>query len=498
MDRATSQALRRFIALLLAVAACCMIAIFLYRVFIQPRIVVTTITGSSITVTDLEHTGSVRRVTANAPVMTISVVSSSYAVAIDTGTGRQVVYVSAGLFRPVDIRADIPAPLVTHIVTRQTAYNATIDGSGLAYLDTTKRAVIQLSDTGAVRQLDAVAQNIPGYTGAQALKPIAGNRAIVLTNSKLYVLQAGKLKALDTLGFPASVTSIILGTNQAQASFAVGVNQTIYWYSSADAKPRKVVELKKRFDQLAVGGSSVIAYSTRMPDAREDIKASYATLYAIDPLLIDTANGKQQAIANGPVTDASVSPDGAYATIESRGGANTGLYDLSRRSQAYTVENPEVTTPVWLDPTHFVYGKASAVWVFDVPTRAAHAVGLLPEGYEPTSITYDPADKEYFVTTYPSAGSATIFRLSATPASRDAISASNLATTGQASTLFSLVYVDITKPTLRITTNVILNNPSRAAFNAATVRSRQAALDYLRASGVDPNKLTITYDPATL
>ena len=498
MDRGISQAVRRFIALLLAVAVCFVVIVFLYQAFVQPRIIVTAPKGSRITITDLEHAGSVRSVTATTSSTTIGVSGGTYAVSVDTGSGRQLVYTTAGLFHAATIQVNVPTSLAVHIVSKQTAYNAVVGTHSLTYLDTTKRAIIQLSDTGTARQLGAVAQNIPGYTGAQAFAPIAGNKAIVLTNSKLYVLQSGKLVALDTLGFPASITSITLGTNRGQSSFAIGVNQTIYWYSSPDAKPRKVVELKKRFDQLAVGGSSIVAYSTRMPDAREDIKASYATLYAIDPLLIDATSGKQQAIASGPVTDASVSPDGAYATIESRNETSTALYDLSQRSQMYTIENPELTTPSWLDSTHFVYGKGSAVWMFDVPAHTAYATGILPDGYQPTSITYDAADKEYFVTTYPSTGNATIFRLSAKPASKDATSAANLATIGQANTLFSLAYVDITKPTLRITTNVILNNPSRAAFNAATVRSRQAALDYLRASGIDSDKLTIVYDPATL
>lgn len=496
MNQTTAAALRRFIALLMIIALGLILSIIGYRLLVQPRIVVLAPAGSTITITSLEQTGYIQNIKAASLSTSIPVDAGSYIVDIDTGTGRQVQYANAGFFRGTKVQADVKQPLSVHIASQQVAYDAVPNGHMLTYLDTTKRSIMQLDDKGDLRQLDGVAQNIPGYTGAQAIGPIGDNQAVVLSNSKLYILRNGRLTALDTTGFPTSIASIALGTSQSQTSFVIGINQTLYWYTSSEAKPQKIIELQKRFDRLAVGGHMIIAYSTRMPDAQEDIKASYATTYAIDPLLIDGNSKGQQILADGPIVTASISPDGAYATLESRSASHTIIYRLSQRSKAYTVENPDITTPQWMDATHFVYGKDSAVWKFDVSTQSADAIGIFPSGYQPTSIVYDAVNKQYFVTTYPGSSAATVFRLSSTPVDSSASTAASLAAGDQANSLFHLAYVDITKPTLRITTSVVLNNPTSASFRKATLDSRQAALAYLRSNDIDPGKLTIVYDPA--
>src|SRR6185437_7009596 len=144
---------------------------------------------------------------------------------------------------------------------------------------------------------------------AQGIYPIANNRAIVLTNSNLYVLQNNRLTPIDMAGLPSASSPIMVGTNPTQESFVAAINQTLYYYSTPSATPQKLLDLDKRFDQVAYGGDKAIVYSTRMPLTKDNIRSAYGS-YAIDPIVIDTTAKTQKVLTGGPAVSVSLSPDG--------------------------------------------------------------------------------------------------------------------------------------------------------------------------------------------
>ncbi len=468
----------------------------------QPKITVIAPAGSTITATQMGADSTSISEKASSSSTTLRVGAGYYKVVVSNNSAKQLFYGSAGAFQESKFSFTATSASYTSLVARRVAYNVVPGSSSLAYLDTTARAVERIDQNGNVMGLDTKADIDSlndGNTGnAQGLYPVSGNQAVVLSNGYLYKLVANQLTRLDTQGMPSDRNTVVVGTNPAQPSFVVAVGQIIYWYDSVDAVPKKLIQTSKRFDQLVVGGKTVVAYSTRLPDSVEDVKASYNTTYAIDPLVIDAGNKTQRDWAIGPVVDLSVSPDGTYATVLKRHTDHTSLYNVHDLSPLYDVENPDTTTPAWTDSTHFVYGKDSDIWRFDVANKTGITVGTLPGTLDPTSITYDGTGKSYYVTTYDSVSGAAIYRASSAATSQNAQLAASVAAGLSPGSTYTLDYFDISQPTLRVTTSVILNNPSLSQFRRATLQARQAALAYLKGKGIDTSKVRIVYDPANL
>ncbi len=493
--------LRRVIPIVLVGLVVVIALAAFYRLLMQPRLVITAPAGSRITVKALHGNKTIATAVAKNTTTTVPVVTGDYVVVIAHQTSKQLSYGSIGFFQKHTYHLSA-TPLHTALVAQQTAFAAVGSGDAVQYLDTTKRAVISLDQSGVLTALDnrnqlvgSLGHDNPG--NAAGMHPLADGQAIVLSGNTLYALRDNTLTPLQTKGFPAAIRTLAIGTNQRQSSFVVLANTTLFWYGSPSAAPQKIRDVGKQADEVAYGGQRVIVYSTRMPEAVEDIKASYTSLYAIDPILVDISSKTQATLTSGPIVDASVSPDGRLATVQEQGNAYSSLYDLAAKRIRYDLTDNFLTTPVWSDATHLVYGAGTDIWQLDTQTKSAAVLGELPGDLQPTSITYDQQHASYLVTSYNSASSAAIFRLSGTAVSQTAARAAALLTTTHiTSSQFTMSYVDVAQPTIYITTNVVLNDPTGSAFKTATLQARQTALGYLVSQGIDPNKLHIVYNPA--
>lgn len=476
------------------------IAIFIiHQTVVRPHVTIVAAPGSAVAITRISDGQLVATQKTSDPSTTIALDTGVYSVTVDSGTGKWLTQVTAELFHNQKLQDPKVAKLTAATVVRHVAYNPVAGSTSLSFLNTSKRTIESIDQNGTLSELDttrSAAMIDDNNTGpAQSLHIISNNRAIAVSENKLYLLQDGKLSPLNMDGLPTDINQILVATSPTEGSFAVAVNKILYWYASPEGTAQQVLTFSKIVDQIAYGGNTVIAYSTRMPLAKEDIKSAYSQ-YAVDPLVINISSKTQKTLTNGPVIDASISPDGNYATLELQGASQTMLYDMGQHAPLYNIPNPDVTTPTWTDNTHFVYGRKADIWSFDVTNQTGITIGTLPDDMQPTSITFGGND--YYVTTYNSEDSATVFRLSKTPVDHNAERAASLDAAAQDNPLFNITYINISRPTLYIPTNVISNNPTQAAFNTLTLQSRQAALDYVYHNQVDPTKLTIVYDPATL
>lgn len=383
-----------------------------YRFVAQPQITVTAPNGSIVRLIDMRTGLQVSQTTVDGSPVTLYAGVGNYKVAVANKDDGQAFYTRTALLKRVSLRFAPPRQLTPTLVAHQVAYDPLEDAGRLDYLNTSAQAIEQLSGN-TVTALDSFGSTAPRNDGtsAQVMKVIAGNRAIVLTHYNLYVLQKGHLDALRTDGFPDTINSVVIGTNPGQESFAVLVNGTLYWYRSPSAQPQIVATLTKRADQLAVGGNQAIAYSTRMPDAKQDIRYAYSPTYAVDPILISLTSGSQRTLGQGPITDASISPDGQYATLEQRGGSHTDIVRLADNVTLQAVDNADTLTPIWISSTRYAYGKDSSVYVFDINTQSASIIATLPRDQLITSITYNADEQRYIVSTYPSEQGAAIYQL---------------------------------------------------------------------------------------
>lgn len=500
MDASRANTYRKLLLPVIAIVIVVIAFFLVYNFFIRARITVTAPVGSTITVSRVLDGKQVATEKSTGTTTTVALSPANYAVVVDNGgTGKQLFYTTTRTFQDTKITFDAPSELPATTVAKRTAYDVILQGNAISYLDTTRRTIAHIDSNGSTSALDNTAplnsftSDNPGT--AQGIYPIADNEAIVLTGGKLYVVQNSQLTPLNMTGLPDTSSPIMVGANVGQTSFVIAINQTIYYYDSPSSTPQKVLSLDKRFDHVAYGGNNAVIYSTRMPLTTDNIRSAY-NAYAIDPIIIDVTNKTQKVLTHGPIVDASLSPDGQYATIEPQSDPYTIIYNISQGTPLYTIISPDTTTPSWLDNTHFVYGKGSDVWKFDVASRSGLAIGTVPDSQQPTSITYNPGNNRYYVTTYPSEDTSTIFSLSSASPEPNAEKAAGLDTASQDNNLFTLDYVNILQPTVRVLTNVISNNPSPATFKTLTLQSRQAALEYIKSKGVDPTKLTVVYDPA--
>lgn len=410
--RVIALVLRIMLAALVVGGGVLLLGFLSYKFVLQPQVTIMAPAGSSLSVIDMQSGSKVTQTTINGSAATLGMGIGSYQVSIENDSGRQVFYVKTAWLKRVSLRFALPAQLTPTKLANQVAYNAIGDSGSLAYLNTSSETIEQLTD-GTKTMLDGMGSNAPRdpASAAQALKVIAGNRAIVLTHSKLYVLQDGRLDPLRTDGFPDSISSLAIGTNPSQESFAVLANNALYWYQSPSAQPQQIAKLGKQADQLAIGGDQIIAYSTRMPNAKQNIRYAYAATYAIDPVIISVTSGSQHTVGTGPIADASISPDGQYATIEQRGSAFTDVVRLSDGARVQGVENADTLSPVWISNTRYVYGKGSSILAFDLETLSAASVATLPRGQLITSVTYNSQKQRYLVTTYLDDQEAAIYQL---------------------------------------------------------------------------------------
>lgn len=387
------KAVRNLLVCLVAIGAG---AWLLYYFALQPKAVVRAPAGSVIRVTSVQTGSLLATQRSSSPQTVLRLPVGSYCVTVGAGGDSEQFYDSTRLFQTNTYTLKAAVGRLS-LVTKRAAYNALVTSSGdIDYLDTSNQFIGAIRN-GLTSYVSTIDDN--GYGSVQDMHVIRNEQAIVIDGNTLYLLHDSRLTPISTTGFPQNVRTLAIGTNPLQDSFVVAVNNTVYWYATPQAAPQRITTLSKAADQLAYGGDMVLAYSTRMPPATQDIRAGYVD-FAVDPILINVATKTQRTIAIGPVVDASIAPGGKLATIEVQGAVSTVLYSLPDVTALYDIGNPDTLTPVWLDADHFVYGQGSGIWKLNVGSHSSTLLGATDTGQQPTSITYNSIAQIYLVTAY--------------------------------------------------------------------------------------------------
>lgn len=432
---------------------------------------------------------------------TARVAPGEYVVRAQSGNNESFAYAKASWFKTTSVSLDAPeGALNASTVAPVTTQVPMIQNGQLVYTSTEDTRVHALSQTNTDTLLTSIGDNggqtvddINGKTyRAQA---IANNTFVANDGSRLIAVQNGQVKPLNTDGIEDYIAPLyaIIGANPNQASFTVTINGTVYLYTSIDAKPQKILETKKRISHAAYGGNTLILYSIDMPNAKEDITKAYTDNgYAVNPLVVDLSAKSSKEIT-GPISDASVSPNGKLATIHHRGSKAMDVVDMADNSVMQTMEAPAAATPFWINNDEFVYERNGFVRQFNVPNHKGVALGNV--GKTVTSITKNGTD--YLVSTIdytssPAKNSVVRLQAAALNAAVEKAS-SETPITGDG---WSVDYSNITKPTLFIETAFSIIGDDLQGYMNNTKNGRKAALDAVRVKGIDPAQFTVLYSPS--
>jgi hypothetical protein len=465
----------------------------IYSLAVQPRLSVTAPTGSDITITTLAGKAVVQQ-KASAETTIIKVNAGSYTVTIQANGAQQMQVVTAKPSSEQHISFIASPQLNSNLMVRRTAYNPVPASTGLSYLDTTGHLITTLDSSGHAHSLGA--QDNSALGTAHALKPIAGGEEIALVDNKLYVLSDGQFTPIKMADWPAGgLHNLAIATNPNQDSFAVAMNQTVYWYDSPNAVPQQLLDLNKEADQLVVGGNKLVAYSLRMPPAKQDIKSSYAQ-FAIDPIVVDVQAKTQKVLASGPLSDASVAADGKHATLTPRDSITTTLYDLTTNQAQYSTLNSNIISPLWIDASHYIYAHGSTLWKFDITSQVASSIATLENNQQPTSLIPDPNGDGFYATTYNDKKTAAIYHLTARADDANIKKAASAATYTDPNFQYTYDFINFGHPTIVIKTTPMQTAHSQDEQKSLTQSIRDQALKHLKDAGVDVGELAIVYDPA--
>lgn len=380
------------------------------------------------------------------------------------------------------------------------AFNVLRQGQSLAYFNPLTRHIESIDGSNNTQAIDlsAIPPNDPSSTLDGSVKNMqltAGNEAIAVAKGKLYLIgQNGVVSPISMEGMPQFVQpgSILIGTNPQMHSFVASIGSVLYFYQSAQSKPQKITDLSKKFDQLALGGTSAIAYSTALPESKDDVKSQFG-LYAIDPVVVDLTNSSQRTVA-GPITNATISPDGKYSIVSPRGLPHNSLLSMTNLKEVALCDTPSLASPLWIDSDNFVFEKDYLIWKYNITANSSITVGQLLDNKHATSIS-SQGNNSYYVTTFEGNDQASIIRLSGEAPNSSAVAAASA--TPYQSTNFVIKYANITQPSIIIQTGVSVKDPSQLDYyKQATLTARNDALNYLQSKGVDTSKIKIIFDPA--
>ena len=481
-----AKSVRRF---LISAVLVIVIGLGFYLFIFKPTITVDVPAGSNVSIIDAKNNVVAQQT--NTARAALHVNPGEYRVLAKNGAKQQQQPIQVGPFAQKKISFTMPSPLNLSLKAYSSAYNVVANGDSLAFLNPVSQHVTLLHAGGDSAPID----NSFGE-GTRGIYAIANHQAIINKNNQLLWLHDNQLTPLSTDGLPQdyNIGAITIGTNPQKSSFVVAFEEALYFYNAPDGKPQKLVDFTKKIDQLAYGGTQVIAYSTAMPQARENIKNAFDPYYNVDPIVFDITTSTQRALS-GPIVDATIAPDGQHATVE-KPDKTLSLVDLSNLSTTATsIPNPSLSSPLWTANDQFIYERDTVIWRYDLAAHTLTALGQLPSEQHATSITMQDKDN-FFVTTYPRDTRASIYNLSSAPLDTNAeTAAAILPYSGDPN--YNMSYVHINQPIVTIQTGVSVKDPSELGhFVSATKLYRQAALTYLADNHVDASKLTIIFDPA--
>ena len=373
-------------------------------------------------------------------------------------------------------------------------------GSSYIGFDPTDTTVKRLTESGTITlNLNPAITNpeadptIPGpVTSYQTYQD---NQAIVASDGRLFVVGSTSAREISTVGIdiePHAAPEFIIAAQPQSAAFVVGYKKDLYLYDDVKSKPKKIYTAKKQFDHVVFGGSVVGIYGTRIPPSKQDLRPFYDN-HQNDLLLIDTAaNNKEHTLA-GPLSGVTLNTKGNYAVIQPRLG-QPYLYDIPKKEQVTTVDIPLTAGPYWTSDTTYLYSRDVSIWQYDVTAQQSTLMGQLPIA---ATAFYKDSTGAITVSAYANAQSAGIYRLGEANAATQATDKLKSALPYNDNSM-SITYTTLgDKPRVTITTKAPLNSASQLdRYKRETAELRQKALDYLKAQGVDPATLTITYDPA--
>ncbi|MGH7196918.1 MAG: hypothetical protein ACREGJ_04110 [Candidatus Saccharimonadales bacterium] len=372
--------------------------------------------------------------------------------------------------------------LYTDVAANSALYGAIVSGDVLVGFDPLTESLKRVDQASQERAYEEL-------TRVTAYQPYRAGQAIVGTGDRLAVVTSGGLQNLNLEGISVEggdENKFIVATNPQQESFVVAYKQDVFLYENVSSKPKKIYTAKKQFDSLVFGGSTIGLYATALPYSKEDLRSQFDN-YQIDLLLVDT-NSKQEQTVKGPLTTASLSPDGALATVKERD-QQAYLFNTQTKEKVTDIDHARV---LWVSNSNFVYALNKALWRYDTNQQSSQQVANLPR--QTASITQDGADG-FYVTTYEKQTRATVYHVTTTkpPAAEDTLA--NI--TPYETTNLLITYTSITRPTVVIQTRAILNNASQLdRFREDTQALRQQALNYLTSQGVNLDGVAVIYDPA--
>ncbi len=423
-----------------------------------------------------------------------------YRVVATTGKSGISRLVQVSPLANTEVKVGDTALLHANIALRSPLYGVTPRGKWFIGYEPTTQLMKRYDATGA----NSMALGSPAEIGQEgnwdtevpeklaAYQTYGDRQALAISYGKIYSIATGAVSEVNQEGLTLNnktLFSYVIGANNVQTSFVIGYGRDVYLYTDANAKAQKAYSNKAQFDQMAYGGDYAILYSTALPNSREDLRASF-TDHQIDPQVVNVKNGKTYLL-HGPITSATISPDGKYATVKPRG-EHAYLYDLVNMKQVTTIDQPDGAAPFWISPTTYIYEKNQQVWRYNTQSQTSDQLANVTS----TITSFSNDGKGGYLATYYNSdldcGVLDITQTALPPAVTPV--QQFLPYTGDN---FSIEYSNVNGPTITITTQAILNYEwQRPKYRADTKTYRQQALDYLKSNGVNPADFTIIYDPA--
>jgi hypothetical protein len=404
----STSVVRKLITGISSVAAVLVLGWLGYQFVYTPRLIITAPSGSHITVITAEDNKQVASQTAASSTTTLWVRPGSYRVLVEQGNAAEAFYALLNAWAEDKLTFAAPQAANLQLARRQVAYDVIPSADQqLSYFNTSSKVVETTNTDGTIQRLvpDFITQ-IPkdqdpcgGCLAApQAFEPLADHQAAAIFYNTPVVMKDQQFTPLQTTGLPERAAWRTATLATASSSIVLAVDTTLYRYTSPDSAPEKIIVLEKQFDRLTVSGDKVIVYSTRMPRAKEDIRAAYND-YALDPIVVDMNTKTQHTLTNGPVDMASIAPDGKHALLQFVSGTST-LYDLDNPQHGFAAANSSILAPLWIDNNHYLYASNASLWNMDIAGHSAKLVGIIPSGQAITSITADPDQQLYYITAY--------------------------------------------------------------------------------------------------
>jgi hypothetical protein len=482
---------------LIVVGVIIALGIAFYNFVVLASVTMTVPQNAKLTISDLD--GKNTQTIDNTKSAQFRVTPGRYMIAAQTNTSRALAYVDASFFSTITKNLELSQVLQAEPLSNGTAYNPLLQNGNLYFVDPTIQHVRRMTPDGTTTSVedegvDQDDDNSDAQSGGiYKSQPIGGDKLLVNNFNQLGVIENGTYQQIDTEGIEGlNPLSITLGGNSLQESFVVAVNKTLYFYQNSKAKPQKIADMDKMVNQLAFGGKRVIAYSDSLAYSRENVESAYGN-FAINPIVIDI-DSKQTYELDGPLVQATVSPGGTYATLQSRKSDTLTTYNLQNRQELYKAARPSLAIPIWINDKEYVYERDKVIWQSNVEQQSNRALGVLLRNA--TSITTQNGT-DFLVTSFTQETDQPkghVYRLSKQPFASSLIAASETLPISEDN--YQIKFINLDQPRLFIETTTSVNNADDPAAMAAKQQQlRNDALRALQANGLNPNDFTITFTP---